>query len=369
MIINVILPYKDKFFIHNPSSVSITVQKNLNYSIFKDNIRVYGSYIENPKFPENYIGITKSKNPFLSKNYFLAKKVIENIRAKNDTKQLIEIHNRPYLIKLFLKRLQKFPISIFYHNDPLEMMGSKSINERKFILQNVQKVFCVSNYIKDRFLLGINDYEKKVEVLYNGVDRLNKKFPVKNRNILFVGKLIPEKGIDIFLDMALQLKQKHKNWFFEIVGEFSKKTNGSSSSFKSKVLKKINLLGEKVRFYGSLDYIPTQEKFKKASIVVVPSVWEEPFGLVVAEAMSNGAAVVASDVGGIPEIIKENGILIKNIDSGNLSVVIRDLVEDRDKLRKYQKFSWENFDFFAKKSSNLLDKKRSEILFKFFDCC
>ena len=45
---------------------------------------------------------------------------------------------------------------------------------------------------------------------------------------------------------------------------------------------------------------------KSASIVVIPSIWEEPFGLVAAEAMSNGACIIASKVGGIPEIIKKN---------------------------------------------------------------
>ena len=47
---------------------------------------------------------------------------------------------------------------------------------------------------------------------------------------------------------------------------------------------------------------------KSASIIVIPSIWEEPYGLVAAEAMSNGIAIIASDIGGIPEIVKENGI-------------------------------------------------------------
>ena len=56
-----------------------------------------------------------------------------------------------------------------------------------------------------------------------------------------------------------------------------------------------------------------KKKMKSASIIIIPSIWEEPFGLVAAEAMSNGACIIASKVGGIPEIIKNNGILIENI--------------------------------------------------------
>ena len=52
---------------------------------------------------------------------------------------------------------------------------------------------------------------------------------------------------------------------------------------------------------------------KTASIIVIPSIWEEPFGLVAAEAMSNGISIIASKVGGMPEIIRNNGVLIDNI--------------------------------------------------------
>ena len=51
----------------------------------------------------------------------------------------------------------------------------------------------------------------------------------------------------------------------------------------------------------------------------MPSIWNERFGLVVAEGMSNGAAIITSKVEGIPEIIRKNGIVIENIDDGLLA--------------------------------------------------
>ena len=56
-----------------------------------------------------------------------------------------------------------------------------------------------------------------------------------------------------------------------------------------------------------------KKKMKTASIIVIPSLWQEPYGLVAAEAMSNGICIIASKVGGIPEINNDNGILIENI--------------------------------------------------------
>ena len=57
------------------------------------------------------------------------------IAKDSDKKQLIEIHNRPYLINIITKE-NNFPVSLFFHNDPKKMKGSKSIKERKTILTN-----------------------------------------------------------------------------------------------------------------------------------------------------------------------------------------------------------------------------------------
>ena len=58
--------------------------------------------------------------------------MIEIISKDTDDKQLIEIHNRPYLVDQIAKG-HKFPISLFFHNDPQTMKGSKSIKDRDFL--------------------------------------------------------------------------------------------------------------------------------------------------------------------------------------------------------------------------------------------
>ena len=64
---------------------------------------------------------------------------------------------------------------------------------------------------------------------------------------------------------------------------------------------------------GFIDQEKLHEIMKKSSIIVIPSIWKEPFGLVAAEAMSYGTAIIASKVGGLPEIIGENGLLISDL--------------------------------------------------------
>jgi glycosyltransferase involved in cell wall biosynthesis len=77
------------------------------------------------------------------------------------------------------------------------------------------------------------------------------------------------------------------------------------------------------------------EAFRRSSIAVVPSVWAEPFGIVVIEAMAGGAAVVASAVGGIPEIIEHDvsGVLVPPGDVLALRDALSGLIADPTRRR------------------------------------
>ena len=104
MKINILLPYKEKFDLNKASSVSITVRNNLNYTRFLKEIKVYGQNVKNPFFKDNFIGIDYNLLSFKSKNRFLADKMSYLISKSSEKKQLLEIHNRPYLINQILKK-------------------------------------------------------------------------------------------------------------------------------------------------------------------------------------------------------------------------------------------------------------------------
>ena len=154
MKINILLPYKEKFDDFKASSVSITVKNNMIYSEFFKNIIVFGKQTNNPFFPKNFFGI---KYPFWtlkSKNRFLADQLIKEV-LKSNKQQLIEIHNRPYLVDRIKNKIRSHPITLFLHNDPKEMNGSKSLAERKKLLLQCEAILCVSKYIKKQ----LNDEE------------------------------------------------------------------------------------------------------------------------------------------------------------------------------------------------------------------
>ena len=365
MKINILLPYKEQFDQNKASAVSITVKNNLYYSSYLNDIKIFGQSVTNP-ISENFIGFKHSFFSFKGKNRFLAAQMLKNISNSKDQQQLIEIHNRPYLINEISKTKQNFPISIFFHNDPKTMKGSKSVEEREKILKRCAAVFCVSKYIKNQFLDGILIEQDKVHVLYNGVDRNLKEFPCKKKEILFVGRLVSDKGVHLYVDVAKLIAKNFPDWSFGIIGSFKLGNNNNTNSYAHKVIQRFNDIGNQAQFYGFKDQEFVQEKMKNASIIIIPSLWEEPFGLVVAEAMSNGIAIIASKVGGIPEILKDDGILIENINHLKLEEALIDLINNKIKRETIQQNVWDNFKLSSMNSSKKLDKFRKAILLSYF---
>ena len=362
MKINIILPYKEKFDKFKSSAVSNTIINNLEYSKFKKYISIYGQDVENPISPENFIGIKPPKLPFLSKNMHLAKQMCSKILRENNKINIIEIHNRPYLIDYIHKTITSCHISIFFHNNPLEMKGSKSTKERKKILDKADFVFCVSEFVKSKFLSGISCQKKKVIVLYNGVDRKLKHLPKKYKEIIFVGRLVPEKGVQLFVKVIKKLYCKFPDYKFFLIGSSHLGVLKKQSNFAEKIIKEYEDIGNRAIYCGFASNYDVQKFMKRASLIVVPSTWDEPFGLVIAEAMSNGTAVITSNVGGIPEVIGKNGIVINNINETKLFKNMYELLSNSMKMKKLQNLSWENFSHSNIKSSKKLDMYRNKIL-------
>ncbi len=360
MKINILLPYKEKFDKNKASSVSITVRNNLLYSNYLNQIKIFGQNVKNPFFKDNFVGLKYSILSLKSKNKFLANEMLKIITKDSNKNQLIEIHNRPYLVDKITKG-NKFPISFFFHNNPLSMNGSKSIKDRENILHKCAAVFCVSEFIKKKFLEGIKGNFEKIHVLHNGVERKLTRFPKKKKEVLFVGRLVPEKGVHLFVDAVKAIAHKYPEWSFHLIGSSKLGDNKNRNFYADEIIKKFSYIGPQAQFYGFKNQEFVEEKMKTASIVVIPSIWEEPFGLVAAEAMSNGSCIIASKVGGIPEIIRDNGILIDNINIKKLILKLDDLITD-DRIRKnYQRMAWKNFQLSSKISSQKLDHFRQII--------
>ena len=124
------------------------------------------------------------------------------------------------------------------------MKGSKTIEDRRNLLSKLDKIYCVSEFIKKRFLIGIIDHLNKVVVLHNGVIRTQKTMPKKQKQIIYVGRIVKEKGVDLFVDAIKEIYEDFKDWNFKIIGSPKLGIN-KFDNFSKKLKKILNLLAKK----------------------------------------------------------------------------------------------------------------------------
>jgi glycosyltransferase involved in cell wall biosynthesis len=172
----------------------------------------------------------------------------------------------------------------------------------------------------------------KIKYLPNGVD-LNLFHPIKDKEknlILFVGRITYGKGVHILLKALEYLKTPVH---LVIIGPIE---NHEYFMKILKIIKKVNSKNRhKIIYQGSLDQTKIIEWYQKASILVLPSFWEA-FPVVILEALSCETSVIATSVGGIPEIIKQGktGILVKPGDYVQLANAIQFLLDNTDVREK-----------------------------------
>ena len=206
--INIILPYKETYNTKIAGAVSILVSQLSKFSSFKKKIKIFGSVSLTHPITKNYYGIFKKKPfYFLSRtNYYLH---LLNKIIKNEPKTINEIHNRPQAAKFFLKKKPLCKNILYFHNSPKELRGSKSVKERLFLLNNLDKIIFVSEWCKRVFFDGLKiKNSNNAHVVYPGSNCL-KKIPKKDNLIIFAGKLNYAKGYYIFLDAILKILNKH----------------------------------------------------------------------------------------------------------------------------------------------------------------
>jgi glycosyltransferase involved in cell wall biosynthesis len=196
-------------------------------------------------------------------------------------------------------------------------------------LARVDMLVGVSNYVTRRDVERFGVRPPKARTIYNGVDvaRFADRRRVRHGRlrIAVVAHLIAEKGVDVLL-RALPL-MTHDACECVIVGDGSK-----AGEFKA--LATSLKLDSRVRFLGLRDDVP--DILHDADVLVHPAVWHEAFGLTIAEGMASGCAVVASRVGGIPEIIddRRSGLLVTPGDSAALAKALDELAASPDLLNE-----------------------------------
>ena len=341
-----ILPYKENYTFAKASAASLWVSEFYRKSKFKSSNYIYGHTKYDDFLSKNYININlkniKSKLKSATKEY--SKKLIK--KFKNQSYDLIEIHNRPLILKEIMKSINSRYI-IYFHNDPLSMKGSKTIKERLDIISNVEKIVFVSEWTQKRFFIDLDDKLKtKSEIVYPSIEP-KKKMTRKKRYITFVGKLNESKGYDLFSKSIIKILNEFPDWKAFSLGDEDRR--------------KIFIKHRNHFELGFIKHKKVLSLLDETSISVVPSKWEEPFGRTALEATSRGCATLISNRGGLPETTKQ-AILLKNLDDINLYKQIKFLIKNKNKMKMIQKNSFSNVEHIISENTKLIDKIRQECL-------
>ena len=346
MKISILLPYKENFTKKNAGAVSLFVNDITKKSAYKKTTRIFGNTTYRNYLSNNYINLTFDKKFFLSTNKQYVEKFLQFEEENNS--DLIEVHNRAHYIKIIKKNYDN-KLFLYFHNDPLEMNGSKTINERKYLLKEVDKIIFNSEWCKNKFFVGLkNDKDsfKKIDICYQSSSETKIDFKKKKKIISFVGKLNRSKGYDLFGEAIIKILNKYPDWKAKVYGDEPRET----LFFKHKNL---SILGFKDNRYILKD-------LKKTSISVVCSRWDEPFGRTSLEAASRGSAVIISNKGGLPETAP-NAIILKKLTVDALYKEIKKLIDDNKKLIQLQKKNYKDFIFTHSYISKIIDKIRFDI--------
>lgn len=195
-------------------------------------------------------------------------------------------------------------------------------------------VICVSEFVK-KDLVSRDFKEERLHVVPTGIDLVHNEGTDENF-ILFMGRLVKTKGLSYLIESMGSVDSK-----LIIAG-----TGPEEESLKA-LAKKIGV-EDKIEFAGYVDETTKTRLMSTCSTFVMPSIYES-LGLAAEEALAHGKPVVASKVGGLPEVVGNAGILVPPANPAALSDALNSIMSDTD-LRsmlksnastQIQKYNWD----------------------------
>ena len=223
--------------------------------------------------------------------------------------------------------------SLLVKRDRTKKLGFSIINaQEKIALTNEVKDADVTIVLSKYMMRNLDMNRWDMDTVYRiypiyEVKEIKKEIKKKeyHRNYLYVGQLIRGKGVDILIEACRQLKHEYS---LKIVG------NGNDYEYLDKLIRMYGL-SKRIELVGWVDDV--DKYYSEADLVIVPSRWQEPFGLIGIEAFSRMVPVVAFNIGGISEWLhhKENGFLVKNKSSAGLVEALEYIEENQQVLEKW----------------------------------
>ena len=340
-----ILPYKENYTKKGAGAVALWISEFMRDSIYKKNSFVFGNTTNKNFLTKNYINIkiNNINSRFSSTTKEYSNKIIK--RIENMSFDIIELHNRPIMVKEFYQKINS-KIILYFHNDPISMKGAKTIDERIYLLNSVDKIIFITKWVKKKFFEGLPSLsDNKTQVIYHSIDPFKKKIK-KNKQIIFVGKLNESKGYDLYCKAMFKILDSNKDWKAYSIGE-EKRFRNFPTHNRHKSL-------------GQISHSKVLNYLSKSEIAIIPSRWEEPFGRTAMEASSRGCATIISKQGGLPETT-DYAIKLKKLDVKNIENETINLIINKNLRKKIQINSQKYIKHNLKTNSEIIDLMRDSL--------
>lgn len=240
-----------------------------------------------------------------------ARRVRRALRGRDDA--VLYVHNDPVLAWLLVGRRPAGRVVLHLHNDHLMHPLLRPLVAA--LLPRVHKLLFVSDHLRWRAAARFAGHAPRFVTVANGTDPLlfTPRGQAVDADITFVyaGRLTPDKGVHVLLQAFAQVRRRLPRCRLKVVGS-SFFADAPLTAYERQLRQQAAPLADAVSFTGFLPPADWAQVCACADAVVVPSVWAEPSGLVVLEAMACGRCVIASRVGGIPELVDDGrtGLLV-----------------------------------------------------------
>jgi spore coat protein SA len=281
-------------------------------------------------------------------------------RVKGQRFDIIQIDNRPEFVPMVRRRFTNTMISVFLHSLTFVTPPQTSIKRTESNLSKANQIIGNSRSLESKLAAMLPNLANRINYVHLGVNldqfkppstkqrlRIRRKYRLSNSFlIVFAGRLIPRKGIPLLIKATKEARKIVPSAKLVIAGGTSNRT------YKKKLMKIAKKLKVPVKFLGNVPRNKMHEVYALGDCFVCPSQKHEAFGLVVAEALASGLPCIASEIGGIPEIIKDraNGLLVKRYTDPNaFSDLIIEIATNKSLAQKLadqgrkdavRKFNW-----------------------------
>jgi glycosyltransferase involved in cell wall biosynthesis len=246
--------------------------------------------------------------------------LIRTLRRLNP--EYIDIHQQPRLAFMLSYLFPRTRIMLFLHNDPITMRGLKTRLARRLVQARLHRIVTVSAYLQSRFSTGIAP-----AVLPNPLTLADLPPPAaKEQKILFAGRIVTDKAPDDFVSACAIALPSLPGWSAQMLGGDRFGPNSPETPYVKKIREAAMEAG--ITFAGPRPHAEVMDAMAKASIVVVPSRWPEPFGLTALEAIASGAALITTGSGGLAEIAGDAAVYVPPNDPTALAAAIIALAND-----------------------------------------